>query len=100
MMKKITVRELYALMQTNPISIIDIRDQHKFIKGHIPTSINIPYRYIITNPSEYLNKNITYFLVCDYGITSDEAAHKLQNLGYNVVSVIKGIVSWPYGLIT
>ena len=98
-MRKITSSQLYTLMNSNPISIIDIRDQYKFLKGHIPTSINIPYKYIVTKPNEYLSKNITYFLICDYGITSEEAANKLQHLGYDVVSVVKGISSWSYGLV-
>lgn len=99
-MKKISANQLYSLLNANMIELIDIRDSQKFLRGHISKSINIPYRYLLSNPNSYLNKQSMYALICDYGITSDDAAYKLSNQGYNVVSVIKGIGSWNYGLIT
>lgn len=99
-MKKITTNQLYTLIQSNSIIVIDIREEHKFKKGHILNSINIPFRYLTTNPSKYLSKNYLYAIICDYGITSVDAANKLHNLGYNVVSIINGISKWPYGLST
>lgn len=99
-MKKITANQLYYLLNANMIELIDIRDPQKFNRGHIEKSVNIPYRYLITNPHSYLEKQTMYALICDFGITSDDAAYKLYNLGYNVVSVVKGIKSWDYGLIT
>ena len=98
-MRKITNEQLYTLLNNNSIILIDIRDADKYIKGHIANSINIPFRYLITNPSNYLNKINTYVLICDYGITSNDAAIKLSNLGYKVITVLNGIVKWKYGLV-
>jgi len=97
-MRKITNNQLFELMKRKNINIIDIRDEYKFKKSHIINSINIPYRYLITNPSQYLNKQDNYVIICDYGITSDDATEKLYKLGYNVTSVINGISKWQYGL--
>lgn len=99
-MRKITNNQLFELMKRKNINIIDIRDEYKFKKSHIINSINIPYRYLITNPSQYLNKQDNYVIICDYGITSDDAAEKLYKLGYNVTSVVNGISNWQYGLIS
>ena len=37
--------------------IIDIRDNYQFNLGSIPTSINIPMNFLLTNPDSYLTKN-------------------------------------------
>lgn len=99
-MKKITVNQLYSLLQNNSVILIDIRDEFKYKKGHIKNSINIPYRYIVTKPENYLSKNCLYALICDYGVTSVDASNKLYKQGYKVVSIINGISKWPYGLIS
>lgn len=97
-MRKITNEQLYNLLNSNSIQIIDIRENNKFQKGHINKSVNIPYRFLISNPTNYLSKQNKYVIICDYGITSDDCANQLSKQGYNVMSVINGISSWRYGL--
>ena len=72
------------------IRIIDIRDNYQFNMGSIPTSINIPTNFLITNPDIYLNKNSTYYLYCEYGTTSKKVCNKLSNKGFNVINVLGG----------
>ena len=48
-------------------TVIDIRDNSDFLKGHIPNAINIPEFELLNNPNKYLNKNNTYYICCAFG---------------------------------
>ena len=87
-MKDISVTELKRMIPG--IKIIDIRDNYQFNMGSIPTSINIPTNFLLTNPDIYLNKNSTYYLYCEYGTTSKKVCNQLSNKGYNVINVLGG----------
>jgi len=78
------------VLNTNNSIIIDIRDNYQFNMGSIPTSINIPTNFLLTNPSIYLNKNNTYYLYCEYGTTSKSVCNKLATQGYNVINILGG----------
>lgn len=84
----ITVTELKKMIPG--IKIIDIRDNYQFNMGSIPTSINIPTNFLLTNPDIYLNKNSTYYLYCEYGTTSKNVCNKLSSKGFNVINVLGG----------
>ena len=69
-MNEIDVRDLRSLI--GKVNIIDLRDSYIYNLGHIPTSRNIPYNFLIMNPNVYLNKSDTYYLYCDQGIRSSK----------------------------
>ena len=87
-MKDISVTELKRMIPG--IKIIDIRDNYQFNMGSIPTSINIPTNFLLTNPDIYLNKNSTYYLYCEYGTTSTKVCNQLSNKGFNVINILGG----------
>ena len=74
----------------NNICLIDIRDKFEYNISHIPTSINIPSNFLITNPSDYLNKDKTYYLYCSSGIKSKNISNELNYLGYNTINILGG----------
>lgn len=78
------------LLKMSNINLIDIRDEYKFNKSHIPGAINIPSNYLINNPSKYLDKNKTYYLYCDSGVMSNKISKELNYLGYNTKNVVGG----------
>lgn len=88
MSNEITTTELRQLIPG--AKIIDIRDNYQFNLGSIPTSINIPMNFLLTNPDTYLTKNNTYYIYCEYGTRSKMAAQELNSKGYHVVNVIGG----------
>ena len=90
-MKSIDVSSLSKL--DNP-KVIDIRDNHKYNLGNVPNSVNIPYLFLITNPSNYLNKNDTSYIICESGNTSLRCVLELVEQGYNVVNVEGGYNSY------
>ena len=91
-MSDISVTELKRMIPG--IKIIDIRDNYQFNMGSIPTSINIPTNFLLTNPDIYLNKNSTYYLYCEYGTTSKKVCNQLSNKGFNVINVEGGYAAY------
>jgi len=88
MSNSITASELKLLIPR--AKIIDIRDNYQFNLGSIPTSINIPMNFLITNPDSYLTKNDTYYIYCEYGSRSKTVCEILSKKGYNVINVLGG----------
>ena len=68
--------------------LIDVRDPISFKENHNPYSINIYYDKLLMNHKTLLDKNKTYYLICDKGTRSKRAARILAFYGYNVTYVI------------
>lgn len=76
------------------IHLIDIRDNYHYISGCIPNAKNIPTNYLITNPTDYLDKNEVYYFYCNSGSTSRRLCQFLANKGYNVVNIEDGYMGY------
>lgn len=68
--------------------LIDVRNSIEYNKKHHPLSINIYYDRLLMNHDKLLNKNNKYYLICDKGNKSKQAARILKFYGYNVTYVI------------
>ena len=84
-MKELSVNEIKDNM-----NLIDIRDNYLFNLGNIPNSKNIPMNFLIMNPDNYLNREDTYYIYCNRGISSKKTCEMLSSLGYHVVNIIGG----------
>ena len=90
-MNSISIEELYNKIKRNEnINLIDIRSVYQFNNGHIKNSMNIPKNLLMTNPSNYLSKNNTYYIYCQSGTTSNNVVNELNYLGYNTINVKGG----------
>lgn len=78
----------------NGYQIIDLRSKTSYQKGHIPGSKNVPFEFLIIEPSIYLDKKKKYVLVCEYGIKSQKTSTILNNMGYHTYSLAGGIKKW------
>lgn len=67
--------------------LIDVRHPLEYNKGHDPRSINIYADKLLASPSKYLNKNNTYYIICEKGILSKKVVRMLSYFGYNLVVV-------------
>ncbi len=76
------------------INIIDIRSREKYNTSHIETSINIPFDVLMSNPDKYLEKDKTYYIYCQRGITSKKVIPILNLKGYKVINILGGYESW------
>ncbi len=73
------------------MNLIDIRDKEDYMNNNINGSINIPRLKLLNDPSMYLNKNKTYYIICDMGVLSESTSKILNALGYKCISVKGGI---------
>lgn len=76
--------------------LIDVREDHEWSQGHIPTAIHMG-RGIIERDIEKTipEKNTTLILYCGGGFRSILSAVNLQKMGYtNVVSMDGGVRDW------
>ncbi|MCR3905561.1 MAG: rhodanese-like domain-containing protein [Tenericutes bacterium] len=80
-----------------PLFLIDVRTQSEFDQAHIPNAILFPV-YLVENQIEtyFPDKEITYVLYCRSGIRSHHALLMMNQLGYERVYDMGGIIDWPY----
>ncbi|MBE6155305.1 MAG: rhodanese-like domain-containing protein [Firmicutes bacterium] len=67
--------------------LIDVQHPLDYIKKHDPRSINIYADKLIMNHSRLLNKDDTYYIICEKGRLSKRVVTTLTFYGYNVVQV-------------
>lgn len=77
------------------LNIIDIRDSYLYKTKNIVGSKNIPYQYLLINPEDYLKKDKTYYIICEYGIKSGMVSNILNKNGYKTYNVSGGIKEYP-----
>jgi len=90
MISNINVNELKYINK----NIIDIRNTEKYNNNHIPNSINIPSEKLLQYPERYLNKEESYYLYCQKGLTSYNVCRILALKGYKVININGGYESW------
>lgn len=83
-----------SLLTLNNPSIIDIRNTQSYNNNHIPGAMNIPFEKLLCNANIYLNKNETYYIYCQRGISTLKICQILNNLGYKTVSIDGGYEAW------
>lgn len=86
--------QLIHLMEKESICLIDIRDNYKFSEGSIPSAKNIPSNFLLANPDDYLEREETYYIFCNYGTTSRRVCEILAKRGYHVVNIVGGYTSY------
>lgn len=78
------------------VYIVDVREEHEYVEGHINNAINIPLSYIEYVDFDLESKIIVY---CRSGRRSKEAIGILLKLGYKNVFDMGVINDWPYDLV-
>lgn len=98
MYDSISVMELKRLQSQNSrLMVIDIRDKYQFLLEHIPLAVNIPMNFLLIQPEQYLDKNNTYYLYCEYGSRSKRVCEELSKLGYKVINIDGGYQAYKLG---
>lgn len=98
--RKITAEQAYEMMNTQEVTIVDVRTQSEYDEGHIQNAVLIPNETIGSEPPSNLpDKNAVILVYCRSGRRSEEAARKLVNLGYVNVYDFGGINDWTYGTV-
>ncbi len=91
--KKIKAMDFIEQVQSKEIkvkNIIDVREKKELdTLGKIAGSVHAPMAKIIENPEKYLNKDETYYIMCQSGMRSKKVYKKLKN-DYDVINVQGG----------
>lgn len=92
-MKEITVENLKP--QLDKVNLIDIREELEFKDlPKLPQSKHIPMQDLVRNPEKYLEKTECYYLICRSGARTEQVTAYLNSLGYDVVNVLGGMLSY------
>ncbi|WP_214834769.1 rhodanese-like domain-containing protein [Exiguobacterium sp. E4787] len=93
-MKTISTIELETLLQSNEtLNLIDVRETDEFAGGHIKQAKNVPLSEFGTKVDE-LDRSKPIHVICAAGGRSMNASAYLDSLGFDVVNVDGGMMSW------
>lgn len=84
----ISARELENKLVEKP-QILDVREPHEFIAGHILGAKNVPLGKV----ANHTTKGTTY-VICQSGMRSKKATKMLLAKGQDVVNVRGGMSGW------
>ena len=74
--------------------LLDVRTPAEYAAGHIPKSRNLPLDCIGDMAKDYPDQSCAYFLYCQSGMRSQQAAAALRNMGYEHITNIGGIAAY------
>lgn len=93
----IWAREIERYIGMAGVEIWDVRSAEEYEKKHIRGAHNMPYQSYedcATQMENHMDKEKTYILYCDRGGLSMSFARELDKKGYQVKSVIGGIIAY------
>ena len=86
--------ELEKAKSINGSIILDVRTISEYKDGHISNSINIPVEDIESVASKYKDKSTPFFVYCLSGARSASAARVMNQMGYENVTDMGGIMRY------
>lgn len=89
--KSISTDELERIIKNPRIQLIDVRETHEFVAGHIKGARNIPLGQIETFVP---TSKVEVYLICQSGMRSRRAYKILNKKGINVTNVTRGMSAW------
>lgn len=87
--KVIHINDIDSLLGS--IELIDIREPYEYNSGTIVSAKNIPMGELLSNPEHYLDKENTYYIMCQSGGRSGQTCNLLMRRGYDVINVSGGM---------
>ena len=89
--KSLAISELPALIKQKNVILLDVRESHEFVAGHIPQAINQPLSQLDQFQGD---KDKDYLVICQSGMRSQRACRFLRDQGYQATNVSGGMNAW------
>jgi rhodanese-related sulfurtransferase len=89
-MKSITVRELADLAEK---TVIDVREPHEYVEGHVPGAVNVPLSELPARLGE-IPTDRPIQVICELGGRSARATQAFAAEGLDATNVTGGTSAW------
>lgn len=97
---KITPEEAKKMMDSQKVTVLDVRTQEEYDSGHIAKAKLLPVDTIEASAEAALkDKDATILVYCKAGKRSKAASNILVEKGYVNVYDFGGIQDWPYEIV-
>jgi rhodanese-related sulfurtransferase len=90
---EVTTAELASAMEAGAV-VVDVREMHEYVKGHVPGIALVPMSEIEQRWGEIPADRGTVYLVCATGARSGKVAEALRQAGVDAVNVTGGTKAW------
>ncbi len=97
--KNISTQSVFSEVDNKETYIIDVREEHEYLSGHIKNSYNVPYSNFNLISEIGISFDSKIVVYCQSGNRSGMAARQLLEMGYTNVYDMGGINSWNYELV-
>ena len=96
--QQITQEEAKNMMDTQEVTVLDVREQEEFDAGHVPGAVLLPVGTITkhTAAATIPELDSVVLVYCRSGNRSKTASRALADLGYTHIYEFGGINTWPY----
>lgn len=95
MIKPISPQQAFELISRGVVDVIDVRDPHEWIEGHVPTSRLIPLAHLRRDPESLVGGTAGLLFVCAAGVRSETAARLAVQRGHSqVYNLVGGTRAW------
>jgi len=96
MKNNISMKDFYEKYtnSSEKLTILDVREIHEYVAGHIPSAENFPLSTLGSDFSK-LDKDQKYYVICQAGGRSAKAYDFLDAEGFDVINVEGGMNNWP-----
>ena len=78
---------------TSDLRVIDVREDHEYIAGHIPGAVNVPLSRIVDSVDAFRGEG-DLFVVCQMGGRSAKACEFILQYGVVGTNVSGGTAGW------
>lgn len=94
MVKPLTPKQASERIAQGGVEVIDVRDPHEWIDGHVPTARLVPLAELRRDPkAAQLHDGVIF--VCAAGVRSETAARLAAQLGFkDVYNLTGGTRAW------
>jgi rhodanese-related sulfurtransferase len=91
----VTIDELVKKIRSGKVTILDVRPETEYRRGHIPNSVSIPFLELSKRLKELPKRNeIIAYCRGPFCVFADEAVALLTKAGYNARRLDLGFPDW------